>query len=292
MLLLSAVLFGTMAFLAKIASRTLPGSQVAMLRFVLGLAPVVFIPSIRRAALRYERADLLFYRGFFGGVAVLLYFMAIERIPVGVATLLNYTAPVFSGIFAAVFIGEPIRRTVLLPLLVAFAGVVCVVKAHAGPGEIVGFGIWEMFGLLSAVLSGAAVTAIRVARRSESSWAIYGSFSLFGALATAPVALWEWRTPTLGEWQWLAAVALVSLAAQLAMTHALKWVDTVTSGVIHQFAIVVATAYGALFLGEKLTSLSILGSTITVVGVVGVIAITSDLLRGRVPDQPDTTVAA
>src|ERR1041384_6132194 len=36
-----------------------------------------------RRALTWQRRDLLFYRGFFGGVAVLLYFLAIDHIPVG-----------------------------------------------------------------------------------------------------------------------------------------------------------------------------------------------------------------
>src|SRR5688572_1712376 len=202
----SACAFGVMAFCAKLASqRGIGGAQVAMLRFASGLLPLLFLPEVRRRALAWQRRDLLFYRGFFGGVAVLLYFLAIDHVPVGLATLLNYTSPVFAGLYAALFIGEPAQPRVLPALGVALVGVFLVVRAQGGPGGMSavahsGIGVWAAVGLLSAALSGAAVTAIRVARRTESSWAVYTSFNALGVLATAPFALAAWRTPDLGGW--------------------------------------------------------------------------------------------
>ena len=95
-LLGSSLSFAVMAFAAKLASQSLPGDQVAFLRFALMLAPFLVRPRLVREALTYQRLDLLAYRGVFGGVAVLLYFLAIEKIPVGMATLLNYSSPVWS----------------------------------------------------------------------------------------------------------------------------------------------------------------------------------------------------
>lgn len=275
MLLFSSTLFGIMAFFAKLASARLPGSQVAMIRFAVCLIPMLLIPRYRKASLTFTRIDLLFYRGFFGGLAVLLYFVAIEHIPVGLATLLNYTAPIFSGLFAALFIGEPLRWRVIGPLAIAFTGVILVVRGHATPGELVGFGLWESLGLLSAVLSGAAVTAIRVARRTESSWAIFGSFSLFGLLATLPFGAYQWMTPTSEEWALLLMVALVSIAAQLLMTSALRWVEAVTAGVFAQLAVIISMICGSLWLNEHLTAMSLIGASLTMIGVLVVIVVGS-----------------
>jgi drug/metabolite transporter (DMT)-like permease len=275
MLLGSSTLFGVMAFTAKLASDGIPGSQVAMIRFVISLIPFLVFPRAAREAMRFQRLDLLFYRGFFGGVAVLFYFVAISHIPVGVATLLNYTAPIFSGFFAAMFLGERVRFAVFAPLLIAFTGVFLVVRSHAAPGELIGFGRWELLGLSSAMLSGAAVTAIRSARKTEGSWAIFGSFALFGLLATAPFGIAQWRTPTAKGWILLLIMGAVSIAAQLLMTHALKWIDTVSSGVISQFAVVVSMGLGALFIGEGVNALTIAGSALTIGGVIVIMAITS-----------------
>ena len=271
----SAMLFGAMAFAAKLASARLSGSQVAMIRFATGLSPALLIPRYRRSAFTFQRLDLLFYRGFFGGLAVLCYFIAIEHINVGVATLLNYTAPLFSGIFSIVFLREYISPKVLIPMPVALAGVFLVVHANARPGDILGFGKWEVVGLSSALFSGAAVTAMRAARKGENSWAVYTSFCLLGTLLTAPLAIATWRTPAGDEWLSLAATSLFAIGAQLLLTFSLRWVDAMTVGVISQLAVIVAMILGVTLLQEHLSALAVLGAALTIGGVVGVVYVTS-----------------
>src|SRR6266566_2644465 len=118
-MVIAATAFGAMAFAAKIASKRISGTEVAMIRMAIGLLPCMVVPRYRRAALTFQRIDLILYRGFFGGVAVMLYFLAIEHTTAGIATLLNYTAPIWSGLFSALFIGERVSAKVLLPLPIA-----------------------------------------------------------------------------------------------------------------------------------------------------------------------------
>jgi drug/metabolite transporter (DMT)-like permease len=271
----SALLFGAMAFAAKLASARLSGSQVAMIRFATGLSPALLIPRYRRSAFTFQRLDLLFYRGFFGGLAVLCYFIAIEHINVGVATLLNYTAPLFSGTFSILFLREHISAKVLIPMPVALTGVFLVVHAHAHPGDILGFGTWELVGLFSAVLSGAAVTAMRAARQGENSWAVYTSFCLLGTLLTAPFGIATWKNPSGDEWLALAATSLFAIGAQLLLTFSLRWVDAMTVGVISQLAVVVAMLLGVTLLHEHVSALAVVGAALTIGGVVGVVYVTS-----------------
>lgn len=264
-----------MAFVVKLTSGNLPGAQIAMVRFAVHLIPILLIPPLFRASLHFGRLDLLFYRGFFGGLAVLLYFVTIEHIPVGQATLLNYTAPVFSGMFAALFIGEPLRPRILVPLAVAFVGIALVVRGNATPASPLGMSRWALAGLGSAILSGAAVTALRVARRSEGSWPIFASFSIFGLLATAPFGLWQWRHPHLLDWILLALVGCLSIGAQLTMTHAFRWIETLTAGTVSQLAVVISMVLGAVWLGERPSGLAMIGSLLTFSGVLMVMWVTS-----------------
>src|SRR5436305_628001 len=113
----SAVCFALMAFAAKLASARLSGVEVAFMRFAFMAVPVVAVPRLLRQALDFQRVDLLIYRGVFGGLAILLYFLAIAHVPVGIATLLNYVSPVFSVAFAALFLGARVDRRLLLSLL-------------------------------------------------------------------------------------------------------------------------------------------------------------------------------
>ena len=271
----SAMLFGAMAFAAKLASARLSGPQVAMIRFAVGLTPALLIPTFRRRAFTFQRLDLLFYRGFFGGLAVLFYFIAIAKITVGVATLLNYTSPVFSGLFSMLFLKEHISPKVLIPMPIALTGVFLVVHAHAHPGDILGFGVWELVGLASALSSGVAVTAMRAARRGENSWAVYTSFCLLGTLVTMPLGILSWKTPQGDEWISLAATSIFAIGAQLLLTFSLRWVDAMTVGVISQLAVIVSMALGATFLAEHITPMAAIGSLLTIGGVVGVVYVTS-----------------
>jgi drug/metabolite transporter (DMT)-like permease len=275
LLVASATMFGLMAFSAKLATARLSGPQVAMIRFAVGLAPLVFIPRVRRAAFDFKRWDLLLVRGIFGGLAVLFYFICIEHSTIGVATLLNYTAPLYSGLFSMLFIGEKFSAKVLFPLPIALLGVFLVVHAHARPGEILGFRRWEVIGALSAVCSAIAVTAIRAARRTESSWSVYASFCIIGLLTTLPLGISTWRNPLPDEWYALAATSLFAIGAQLAMTFSLRWVDAMTVGVMSQLAVVVSMILGAAFIGEHILPMAAIGSALTIGGVAGVTWITS-----------------
>src|SRR2546428_2765655 len=125
----------------------------------------------------------------------MLYFRAIEHTSAGIATLLNYTAPIWSGLFSALFIGERVSAKVLLPLPFALAGIYLVVH-----GEPLGFGRWEIAGLCSALATGAAVTAMRAARRVENSWSVYASFCFFGFVVNAPLAVRPWKMPPRVDW--------------------------------------------------------------------------------------------
>jgi drug/metabolite transporter (DMT)-like permease len=267
---LSAVCFAVMALAAKLASAELPGAQVAFLRFAVMMVPILAVPSVAKKAFTFQRLDILLYRGLFGGVAVLLYFLAIEHIPVGIATLLNYSSPIFSVAFAALFLGEAVDRRLLLPLVTALTGML-LVALGGGAGTGLRLGIWEAVGIGSSILSGAAVAAIRAARRTEGSWAVYGSLTLFGLLATAPFGIAGYRSPGAREWLLLAVVGTTSVVAQLLMTYAYRWVTNLQAGVLAQLTVVLSMLLGVLVLGDRLRPLQVAGSVLTLVGVVGVV---------------------
>src|SRR5262249_30120695 len=201
----------------------------------------------------------LFLRGGYGGAAVLCYFLAIEHLPVGVATLLNYTAPVFTALYAALFLGEPVRPTTLGALVLTTTGVAFVIKGPAPPGSL-GRGIWHWVGVWSSVLSGAAVATIREVRRTDGSWEIFAAFCLGGALISAVPAAVAWKAPTSAEWLALVAVGLVSVVAQLMMTYALRFVRAAIAGVVAQLTPVAALAMGYVLFHEKMAGLSAFGA--------------------------------
>ncbi len=264
LLLLAAALFAAMAVVAKAAASALPGAEVAFVRFCVGL--VACAVAALRIRLRTSNKLGLALRGLYGGAAVLLYFSAIEHLPVGVATLLNYTAPVFTALYAAAFLGEPVRPATVGALAVTTTGVVLVLVGRAPEGTL-SIGLWQMMGIASAVLSGAAVATIREVRKTDGSWEIFAALCLAGALVTAVPTAVSWVRPSLLQWVAIVAVGLLSVVAQILMTYSLRFVRAAVAGIIAQFTPVAALAMGWIFLGESITGLPLLGAAVTLAGV-------------------------
>jgi drug/metabolite transporter (DMT)-like permease len=271
----SSALFAAMAVLAKVVSPRIPGPEIAFLRFALGAAVVGVAWAAGWIVVRPRRWRWLVSRGFFGGLSVLAYFAAIERIPVGVATLLNQTQPVFTMLFAWALLAERPRAGALAALPLTLMGVALIVGIRVG--ELEG-GIGDFLGILSAIGSGLAVTSIRATRRelaggdpSETAWSVFASFTIFGTLVTAPAALpplGQWVSPTGREWALLLGVGALSVGAQLIMTEALRHLSGVTSGIISQLTVVLTIAAGWFFLGEPLAPWFLAGTVLCLAGVV------------------------
>lgn len=271
LLVLASVLFALMAVFAKRASVRLPGHQVAWLRFCFGLVASLALPRLLGRRLRPHNYRALLLRGVFGGGAVLLYFGAIAHLPVGIATLLNTSSPLFVGLFAALFIKERPTLRVGLSLAVASVGVAMVVLG-AGSGATLGAGrgasvLWALAGLGSAVLSAAAVTTMRSMRQTEGAWEIFAAFCLIGCVITGiPTAL-TWRAPLGMDWYWLGLMSAIAVAAQMVMTYALRDVAAMTTGLLLQLTPLSSFALGVLWLGERPSLLSTVGTVVTLIGV-------------------------
>ena len=279
----SALAFAAMALIAKRASARLPGAEVALVRFAIGCAACA-VAALRLPLRARNKAGLLL-RGLFGGSAVLLYFLALEHLPAGVATLLNYTAPVFTALWAALFLGERLDGRTGAALALTTVGVALVLSGNAPRGSI-GLGPWQLVGVLSAVLSGAAVATIREVRRTDGSWEVFAAFCIAGALITCVPAARHWVAPSPREWGLLSAVGLLSVAAQLVFTYAIGYARAAVAGILQQLTPVATLGFGALALGEAVPALALLGAGLALAGVTWGAFIAARPSRVPVVDDP------
>jgi drug/metabolite transporter (DMT)-like permease len=263
-LAISSLAFSVMAVIAKAAAARLPGPEVAFVRFVFGIAACAAI-SLRRP-MRPRNKTGLFLRGVFGGGAVLCYFLAIEHLPVGIATLLNYTAPVFTAIWAALFLGEALDAPSVGALLLATAGVVLVSLGTSG-SSAAPVTEWMLVGALSAVLSGAAVAAIREVRKTDGAWETFAAFCLAGAVITGVPGIRGWVPPSPREWWLLAAVGASAVVAQMGLTWAMRYVRAAPAGIVQQLTPVGALALGWMVYGDRISALSAAGAALALTGV-------------------------
>jgi drug/metabolite transporter (DMT)-like permease len=279
-LVVAALVFAVMALATKYASARLPGPQVALVRFVIGLAACALAATRVRMHARNKLG--LFLRGAYGGAAVFFYFLGIAHLPVGIATLLNYSAPVFTAMYAAAFLGETITLPTLGALAMTSTGVVLVILGTAPAGSL-GFGRWQLVAVLSAMLSGAAVATIREVRKTDGSWEIFAAFCAAGAAIAVVPAVKDWVWPRPAEWALLGAVGVTSVIGQLLMTHALRYVRAAVGGIIAQLTPITSLALGWALLGDRIGRLAAAGAVLTLVGV----SVGAYLASGREADPVD-----
>jgi drug/metabolite transporter (DMT)-like permease len=265
---LASLLFAAMAVCAKEAARHLPGAEIACLRFILGAATVLGLAAARVLRLRAYNPWALLLRGTLGGSGVLLYFMAISHLPVGVATLLNNSSPLFVAVFSWLFLREPFSVRTLFALMLTSLGVVLVVlgNAPAAGGPALSLK-WVLMGLGSAVFAGGAVTTMRAMRKREGAWEIFLALCVIGGVITGVPTVFEHVWPTSRAWFWVALTGVFSVGSQVLLTYSLRDVPAVRAGLILQLTPILTFVLGALWLAEFPSWLGWLGSAVTIGGV-------------------------
>jgi drug/metabolite transporter (DMT)-like permease len=135
--LVAAILF---AFNGVVAKTLLLGgmeaSRLSQLRATLAFLILLgFVALTRRSALRLRRAEmpLLVIYGVVGiALTQFLYFAAIERLPIGVALLIEFTAPLMIAVWFRFGLGHPTKPAVWGALVAALVGLAIVAQVWEG----------------------------------------------------------------------------------------------------------------------------------------------------------------
>jgi drug/metabolite transporter (DMT)-like permease len=266
LLLGSAVSFGLMAVLARLLSRGPAGfsaGQLTAVRFVVGAAVSLLAFRLRPGLYRPRNRRLLWSRGLSGGIVVVLYFLALERIPAGEAGMLYNLFPVVATAGSVWAFGERPTVHLALALLVATSGVVLVL----GNGTLrLGFGAGEAFAVGAAVFAAISSVTIRAMRATDNAATIFFYFCLGGLPVALPFALGPWPTD-LSQWAIAGVMALAAFAAQVAMAEAYGALAISEAAVWLQLTPLAQYLLAAALLGEPVSGAGAAGILVGVAGV-------------------------
>ena len=265
-LLGSAVCFGLMAVLARRLSRGPTGftpGQLAMVRFAVGAAVSLVAFRLRPGLYRPRERGLLWTRGVSGGIVVVLYFLALARIPAGEAGMLYNLFPVVATAMAIVSFGERPTVHLAIGLVAATAGVVLVL----GGGTLsLGLGWGELFAAAAAIFAAFSSVVIRAMRATENAPTIFFYFCLGGLPIAIPFALDPWPH---ASWAWALAVlmGLAAYGAQVLMSEAYGTLTIGESAVWLQLTPLAQYLLAVPLLGEAPATAGLVGIVIGVAGI-------------------------
>lgn len=266
----STIFMALMAYCAKLASAQIPGEEIALIRFIVGIATALILAGFGAVNLKTGNKRLLILRGTFGGLSILLYFLAMAKGSMTNSTILNNTFPIFATLIAAFTLHESLSWITGISLLVAWTGVGFLV--HPDFHRI----FWpDWIALLSGVLGGMAVVIVRELRQlNESSWSVFFYLSIFGCLFSLLVAIPVWVWPDLRNWLFVLAAGFFGLLGQLMATSAYRYCSMAVGGVLSMATIVFTAFAGITILGERPSSGEAVGAFLITAGSVLIVWLT------------------
>jgi drug/metabolite transporter (DMT)-like permease len=267
--------------LAAIMAKTAFDRGVSPVR--MAEARVVVALVVLTSVLAWRRRDLL--RPLPGTMPVLIafglsvaavnstYYIAIDRLAVGVAISLQYTAPVLLLGWVAISArtGEP-GRVVWLAATLTLAGAVLVSRAYAGLRDVDGIGLLAAVG--SAVsFATYLLSAGRAGRRGVSQATVLFWGFVVAVLAWSVIApWWSWPVDKLAEAKVTLSVLGVGIVGTLIpfflSVGALRILPPATAGIAATVEPPFAAAFAWLFLGQHLSLVQIAGGMLVLAGVV------------------------
>jgi drug/metabolite transporter (DMT)-like permease len=279
-MIVAALAFSGMNALVKAVSAELPTMEIVFARTL--FMGVVTFAMLRREGLRPmgHNKILLFARGAIGATALSLLYFALGRIPLGDATTIHYTAPVWTALTAAFFLRERIGKWVVAGTAVSLLGVGMIAQPQflfGGAGlDALAVGA----AVVASLLAGSVYTVVRKLRETDHPLVVVFSLAWVGAVVSLPFALTgTWTMPSGAAWLLLLGIGLSTQIGQIALTKGLHLLPAGRATAIGYVQIVFAFVLGVVFFGTIPNAWSLAGAGLVLASV---------LLLGRRPSAAAT----
>ena len=256
-LLVSCFLFSVLAALIKYNASFIHPTEQAFFRNLFGI--FLLLPFfLRQNKLVNFKSNyrLLFLRGFFGGITMILLFYAYTLIPLSQAMAISFSTPLFIYFGGIFFLKENANKQKTFYMLLGFVLTLVIIRPDLK------LQIGSIFAIISSITH--AIAGLIVKKLSETENVLTLMFSL--VLIMTPItflpSLYVWDTPsnffvfflliiiattaTLGNFFWTKAISLTTLTNLMPFDFS---------------KLIFATILGVIFFEEKIDLITILCGT-------------------------------
>ena len=283
----AAVLWGINGGISKtILSTGLSSERLAQVRSLgAALALVAIVALTAPGRLRLTRRELPFIVTFgIAGLAFVqwFYFLAIHRLAIGVALLIEYLAPLLVALWARYVYKETVRRRIWVALGLALAGLALIVNVFGGGASLSTAGV--LFALAGAFAYATYVLLAEhvVGNRDPVSLLAWGF--LFASVLWAVLDPW-WSFPThlltartslggnLHAWHlpvWSLALLMIvvgTVAPFFLLISALRHLPATRVGIVAMLEPVVGAIVGWAWLSESLGGVQLVGAGVVLAAI-------------------------
>jgi S-adenosylmethionine uptake transporter len=268
-ILVASLLFATMSALVKVAAAGVSLPEIVFFRTLPAAVGLFALARMRGHRISTPNWKLHAMRCVVGVATMFVGFYAVSKLPLATATTLEYTTPLFMLAYMIVLVPQRLTMQMAFAMIGGFAGVVVLLRPTLDTGQTLAF----FAGLCSAALAGVVYVLIRrLSEAGEPAWRIVLWNSLAGMIVGA--AMIPFTPPSDYNSQRivaLAAVGIVGLGAQLAMTRAFSTGPATLLASLQYSTVAFAAIYGVILWGDVLSVTSVFGLSLIVLS--GIVAL-------------------
>ncbi len=258
-MIFGSVCFGTMNALVKYTTEFVDVWMIILVRSAVIAFAVAAFAASRGISLRVNDPKTMFLRCTVGLIAMILYFTALGRIPIGQAVTLQYTAPLFVALLSGKVLAERVSPGVAVLVITAFAGNELIVSPNLGSVEPD-----ALLALGSGLFAALAYMFVRELRKTDSAASVvfwFAAASVVGSVVQAAPDLFSLDRQTLAA---LVGIGIGAGGGQVGITLAYQKAKAAYVGAFSYLTVIVATFLGFMVFGETLSTADWIGGLLIV----------------------------
>ncbi|MGL4874842.1 MAG: DMT family transporter [Clostridium sp.] len=273
LLILISSLFGAITLTLIKLGGNIPVYEKSFLRNICTIVIAIYILHKSKDRVFGEKSNrkILILRAICGTLSVWTSYYAISNMLIANATVLTKLSPIFTIIFASIFLNEKIKKVHVLAFIIAFVGVVIVINPSNGAYEI----IPSLVAILSAFLAAGVSTCLRVLRKKESANTIVFFYAFFSMICSIPLMLIYFKMPSTMELIILLCSGISSTITQFSITKAYTYAKAKEISIYNYSSIIFITLLGFLVWGTIPSKESFIGYILIILGALIIFLIKS-----------------
>ncbi|TIV86048.1 MAG: DMT family transporter, partial [Mesorhizobium sp.] len=187
-----------------------------------------------------------------------LFYAAVVHLPLADVMSFYMAGPIYVAALSHLLLGEKVGWRRWLAILVGFCGVLIILKPSSAA-----FSLSSSYALIGSVAFGFAIILGRLLRGTSDTtlvtWQTIGTLIVGGALTIG-----AWNTPSALDFGAMLLLGVVSCAAHLMITRALKLAPASTLAPLHYSLLLWAIVFGLVLFGDVPSPRILAGSAIVV----------------------------
>ena len=262
-MLIATFFFALMGTFVKLGGENFSSTELVFYRSSISLIFIIMMMQWNKVTYTSHYLKLHLTRSLIGFISLLLFFYAINRLPLSTAISLNYTSPIFLGLLMPIILNRKIKKWLFLAVTIGFVGVFFILKlTFENQNYFAGLiGLFSGFGAAMAYLF-----VTQLGQLKEPSLRTIFYFTLISTICSGVMLLFnDVNSIYYKDILILLCLGISATIAQIAITKAYRVGNTLGNAGLSYLTIIFSTIIGVSWFDEFIDWQSAIGILLIII---------------------------